>query len=175
MQLPAPIEIRPLAETELAAYKELRDAGLAGHPQAFTSDAADARLRRPESYRERLGLERTEGGVFTLAAWRSHDLAGSISCERDARRKVRHIGHIVGFMVRDDAQRRGIGAALLQACIAMARQANGLTVLTLTVTAGNLPASRLYERFGFVRCGRMPRAICVAGQYFAKDQMTLDL
>ncbi len=173
--MPAAIVIRPLAEAELAAYKALRDAALTAHPQAFTSDAAEARLHTPESYRTRLGLERAEDGAFTLAAWQSHDLLESISCERDVRTKVRHIGHIMGMMVRDDAQRRGIGGALLQACIAMARQADGLTVLTLTVTAGNLPATRLYERFGFVHCGRLPRAICVAGQYFAKDQMMLDL
>ena len=45
------------------AYKQLRDEMLAQHPQAFTTDAAEARSRTPESYVERFGAERPEGGM----------------------------------------------------------------------------------------------------------------
>jgi ribosomal protein S18 acetylase RimI-like enzyme len=170
-----PVAIRRLSMDDLADYKELRDSMLAAYPSAFSSDADESRQRTPESYRARLGLERPEGGEFTLGAWDRNRLVGAISCERDARIKVRHIGHIIGMMVRDDQQGRGLGRALLVECIALARRADGLEMLTLTVTAGNLSATALYERLGFFRCGSLPRAICVAGQYFAKDQMALDL
>ena len=171
----APFLIRSLRPDDLADYKALRDTMLAAHPSAFTSDADEARLRTPDSYRSRLGLERAEGGQFTLGAWDGARLLGAIGCERDARIKVRHIGHIVGMMVRDDCQGRGIGRALLTECIALARRAEGLEVLTLTVTAGNRPAIALYEGFGFVRYGSLPRAICVVGQYHTKEQMALAL
>ena len=171
----APVMIRPLQPGDLAAYKQLRDAMLAAHPSAFTSDTAEALARTPDSYRSRLGPDRPEGGQFTLGAWNGAALLGAIGCERDARIKVRHIGHIVGMMVRDEAQGHGVGRALLAECIASARRAEGLELLTLTVTAGNGPATGLYERFGFVRYGSLPRAICVAGQYHAKDQMVLAL
>ncbi len=167
--------IRPLRPDDLADYKALRDTMLAAHPSAFTSDATEGLLRTPNSYGSRLGLERAEGGQFTLGAWHGSALLGAIGCERDTRIKVRHIGHIVGMMVRDHAQGRGIGRALLAECIALAQRAEGLQLLTLTVTAGNLPAIALYEGFGFVRYGSLPRAICVAGQYHAKDQMVLAL
>jgi ribosomal protein S18 acetylase RimI-like enzyme len=170
-----PIAIRRLTPGELPAYKDLRDAMLAAHPSAFSSDAAEARARSPESYRARLGLERPEGGEFTLGAWDGTQLVGAIGCERDARIKVRHIGHIVGMMVRDAWRGRGVGRGLLAECLALARRAEGLELLTLTVTAGNLPAVGLYERFGFIRYGSLPHAICVEGQYFAKDQMMLVL
>ena len=169
------VGIRRLSSDDLPAYKALRDAVLAAHPSAFTSDAAEARGRTSESYRSRLGLARPEGGEFTLGAWHAETLIGAISCERDARIKVRHIGHLVGMMVSDLHQRRGIGGVLLAACVAEARRAVGLHMLTLTVTAGNAPAIRLYETAGFVRCGRLPRAICVDGRYFDKDQMVLAL
>lgn len=168
-----PVTIRRLVPADLAAYKALRDEMLSTRPESFTSDPAPERA--PESYLSRLGLQRPEGGEFTLGAWRIGELVGAVSCERDARTKVRHIGHIIGMMVRPEAQGAGIGRALLAACIAQVRAADGLVMLTLTVTAGNAAAVHLYERAGFVRCGRLPHAILVDGVYHAKDQMTLDL
>ena len=170
-----PIAIRRLVATDLAGYKVLRDTMLAEHPSAFSSDAREGLSRSPESYRARLGLERPEGGEFTLGGWSGGRLVGAISCERDLRVKVRHIGHLIGMMVRDEVQRRGVGRSLLDACLAEARKAIGLEMLTLTVTAGNEAALHLYERAGFVHYGRLPRAICVNGTYHAKDQMVLTL
>jgi ribosomal protein S18 acetylase RimI-like enzyme len=170
-----PITIRRLVPADLADYKALRDTMLAAHPSAFSSDALEGLSRSPESYRARLGLERPEGGEFTLGAWSGGRLIGAISCERDRRVKVRHIGHLIGMMVRDEVQGRGVGRSLLDACIAETRKAAGLEMLTLTVTAGNDAAIRLYQRAGFARYGSLPRAICVAGTYHAKDQMVLTL
>jgi ribosomal protein S18 acetylase RimI-like enzyme len=170
-----PITVRRLAPADLADYKALRDTMLTEHPSAFSSDALEGLSRSPESYRARLGLERPEGGEFTLGAWSDDRLIGAISCERDPRVKVRHIGHLIGMMVRDEVQGLGMGRSLLDACLAEARQASGLEMITLTVTAGNDAAIHLYERAGFVRYGRLPRAICVAGTYYAKDQMVLTL
>ena len=96
----AAFSIRPLRPSDLADYKALRDTMLAAHPSAFTSDAAEGLARAPDSYRSRLGLERADGGQFTLGAWEHAALVGAISCERDARIKVRHIGHIVGMIDR---------------------------------------------------------------------------
>jgi RimJ/RimL family protein N-acetyltransferase len=153
----------------------LRDEMLEQHPHAFTTDAAEARSRTPESYLARFGADRPDAGEFTLGAWHDARLVGSIGCERDARVKVRHIGHIVGMMVRGELHGRGIGHALLVECISQARRATGLEMLTLTVTGGNIAAIRLYEQAGFVRYGSLPRAIFVDGRYYAKDQMVLEL
>ncbi|MDE2299214.1 MAG: GNAT family N-acetyltransferase [Burkholderiales bacterium] len=171
----APISIRRLAQCDLADYKALRDTMLQAHPQAFSSDAAEGRARTPESYRSRLGLDRPDGGDFTLGAWQRDRLVGAISCERDQRLKVRHIAHLVGMMVCADMQGRGVGRALLGECLAEVRRVDGLEMVTLTVTAGNRAATRLYERAGFSRYGSLPRAIRVDGQYHAKDHMVLVL
>ncbi|MEP6875634.1 MAG: N-acetyltransferase [Burkholderiales bacterium] len=167
------VTIRRLVPADLAAYKALRDEMLAAHPESFSSDPAPERA--PDSYLSRLGLQRSEGGEFTLGAWQFGQLVGAVSCERDPRTKVRHIGHVIGMMVQSETQGLGIGRALLEACIAQARAADGLVMLTLTVTAGNAAAVRIYERAGFVRYGSLPRAIVVDGVYHAKDQMTLSL
>jgi ribosomal protein S18 acetylase RimI-like enzyme len=173
--MPAEIAIRRLIGVDLPAYKDLRDTALEAYPLAFTSDADEERRKPPESYLARLGLDRPEGGHFTLGACQRGRLIGAISCEREKRVKVRHAAHLVGMMVRSESQGHGAGRALLEACIAEARLAPGLEMLTLTVTAGNLAAIGLYEQAGFVRYGSLPRAIRVGGTYHAKEHMVLML
>jgi RimJ/RimL family protein N-acetyltransferase len=172
--MPAPeLSVRALGETDLAAYKTLRDHALAHHEEAFTSDAATEAKRTAQSYRARLGGE-ADGG-FTLGAWRGDRLVGAISCERDPRSKVHHVGHIVGTMVAIDEQRQGIGRALLDALIERAGADAELHQLTLSVTASNRAAVRLYESAGFSRYGTLPRAIRVGGRFLDKDLMLLNL
>ena len=166
--------IRALDTADLADYKRLRDEMLAAHPEAFTSDAAAEALRPADDYAHRLGLDHAGGGQFLLGAWLGKRLIGAIGCERDERVKVRHIGHVIGMMVRPAARRRGVGATLLVACIDKAQSA-GLEMLTLTVTAGNASAVQLYERHGFVGYGTLGRAIRVGAEYHDKLHMALVL
>ena len=168
--LPPALEIRLMREADLAAYKGLRDAMLAQHEEAFTSDAATERSRDAETYRSRL----TGAGhcLFTLLAWDGGQLLGALSAERDGRAKVRHIAHIVGMMVADAAQGRGIGRALMQASLALLVQDEALQLVTLSVTRSNMPARRLYERCGFTRYGRLEGAIVLPdGRVLDKDLM----
>ncbi len=170
------VAIRLLASGDLAAYKGLRDEMLESHPEAFTSDASEERAKEPTDYLHRLGLDRRERGQFVLGAWRDERLVGAIGCERDRRRKGRHIGHIVGMMVRPEARRRGLGRALLQGLIGECRQIGGIEMLTLTVTAGNQAAVGLYEGSGFVVYGNLRQAIRLGkGQYHDKLHMVLAL
>ena len=111
----AAVAIRLLAAADLPAYKGLRDEMLEAHPEAFTSDATEERAKEPTDYLHRLGLDRRERGQFVLGAWRGERLVGAIGCERDRRRKGRHIGHIVGMMVRPEARGQGIGRACCRA------------------------------------------------------------
>ena len=167
-------QIRPLVAADLADYKRLRDEMLALHPEAFTSDAESEATKEAADYLHRLGLDRRDGGQFVLGAWRDRRLAGAIGCEREERVKIRHIGHVIGMMVRPESRGRGIGALLLAACIAEARRA-GLELLTLSVTAENAGAVRLYERHGFAAYGLLRNALKIGSRYHDKLHMTLTL
>ncbi|MGZ5239923.1 MAG: N-acetyltransferase family protein [Caldimonas sp.] len=170
------VAIRALGLADLPAYKQLRDEMLFAHPEAFTSDAAEERTKEPADYLQRLGLDRRDGGQFVLGAWQGERLLGAIGCERDPRRKGRHVGHVVGMMVRPEARGRGVARELLAALIGQARRSDGIEMLTLTVTAGNAAAVRLYETAGFVVFGRLDRAIRLAdGRYHDKVHMVLTL
>ena len=168
--LPPALEIRLMREGDLTAYKALRDAMLAQHEEAFTSDAPAERGRDAETYRSRL----TGAGscLFTLLAWDGPQLLGALSAERDGRAKIRHIAHVVGMMVADAAQGRGIGRALMQAALALLSQDEVLQLVTLSVTRSNTAARRLYEHCGFTRYGRLEGAIVLPdGRVLDKDLM----
>ena len=167
------LQIRLMTAPDLGAYKALRDLMLATHPEAFTSDVETEQRRLPETYLSRVAGAADDGWPFTLAAWRGQQLCGAITCERDARIKVRHIGQVVGMMVHPDARRRGVGRTLLEACIALARRRRGTEMLTLSVTSDNEAALRLYEGVGFVRYGRLERALRIGGKAHRKDLLVL--
>ncbi len=170
------LTIRALATADLADYKRLRDTTLAAEPEAFTSDAAEASVKPAQAYRPRLGLERPEGGQFTLGAFvGAEHLVGAVTCEREPRIKGRHIAHVTGMMVLAEVRGQGVGRRLLAECIAQARLAPGLEMLTLSVTASNRIAVELYLRAGFTRYGKLVHAIKIGGQYHDKDLMVLTL
>lgn len=169
------VAIRRLTRRDLMDYKRLRDAVLATFPEAFASDAETEALRPPESYLPRLGAEGAGGLPFTLGAFDGDRLAGAVTCERDARVKVRHVATVRGVMVDSEHQRRGIGAMLLDACLAEARAAGDVALLTLSVSSENAPALRLYRSRGFVAYGELPDAIRVGGRSLAKTFLVLRL
>jgi ribosomal protein S18 acetylase RimI-like enzyme len=168
------VVLRRLAAADLRDFKALRDRMLERYPEAFTSDAGSERGRRADDYLPRLGLDRPDGGHLVLGAWHDSELLGAIGLERDRRDKVRHIGHVIGMLVKPEAQRQGVGRALLEAAIAEARAA-GLELLTLSVTAGNSGALRLYEQAGFERYGTLRKALRIGDRYLAKVHMALEL
>lgn len=170
-----PIEIRMLQAHELDAYKALRDAMLVAFPEAYTSDAPTEARKAASDYRSRIRDAAVDTCPYTLAVWQGTRLVGAASVESDQRLKVRHIGHLAGMMVLPDAQGRGIGAALLDACIAEARRIGTLDLLTLSVTASNAAASTLYERRGFVRYGTLRRAIRLGDTFLDKHLMAYTL
>jgi RimJ/RimL family protein N-acetyltransferase len=170
--LPA-LTVRELTAHDLVAYKALRDHALAHHEEAFTSDAQTEARRSAQSYASRLGTD--AAGGFTLGAFRGDVLVGAVTLERDPRTKVRHVGHVIGTMVHADEIGRGVGRALIDALIERATADDELQSLTLTVTAGNAAAERLYARAGFTVFGTLPRAIRVGDRFFAKQHMVLNL
>jgi GNAT superfamily N-acetyltransferase len=65
-----------------------------------------------------------------------------------------HRAEVAKMLVHRGARRQGVGAALMRAAEAAAREA-GKTLLVLdTVTGGN--GERLYARLGWQRCGEIP-------------------
>jgi [ribosomal protein S18]-alanine N-acetyltransferase len=64
--------------------------------------------------------------------------------------------HINNIGVRPESRRRGVGAALLGACLELGAR-RGARLAVLEVRAGNVAARALYERLGFAVVGERRR------------------
>ena len=80
----------------------------------------------------------------SLAAFGPEGLLGVVLCSRVSRRN----GHICQVSVLPRLHGRGVGRALVVAALERLRR-EGLTTASLSVTAGNERATRLYARLGF--------------------------
>lgn len=116
-----------------------------------------------EIWRKRLA-EPPEG-MFGLVACVEQEIAGQLNIHTFPNHpRRRHVGQI-GMAVRDDYQGQGVGTALMQAAVDLADNWLNLLRLELMVFPDNVPAMRLYKKFGFVIEGTFVRYAYRDGQY----------
>ena len=84
----------------------------------------------------------------------SHTLVGTVQLLLAMPDNQPHRADVAKMQVHRSARRRGLGAALMQAVEATAREA-GKTLLVLDTVTGS-DAERLYIRLGWQRCGEIP-------------------
>lgn len=89
-----------------------------------------------------------------LVAEDSHGLCGTVHLVLAQPDNQRHRADLVKMLVHRRARGRGIGAALMRAAEATARDC-GKTLLVLDTASDT--AARLYERAGWTRVGSIPR------------------
>jgi RimJ/RimL family protein N-acetyltransferase len=170
----AHLTIRLLGADDASVYHALRLRMLREHADAFTSSFEED-ATKPLAWVVARLTPATEDGAVLGAFDTTGVLVGSIGFAREARRKQRHKALVFGMFVAPEHAQQGIGRALLAACIARARATPGLEQLTLTVTASNERAARLYEMAGFRTFGLEERALKIDDRYYPKAHMMLDL
>lgn len=116
-----------------------------------------------EMWRKRLA-EPPEG-TYNLVAVVDGKVVGSLGLHTNPNRPRRRHSATFGMGVHDDWQGKGIGSALLAACIDLADNWLNITRLQLEVYTDNEPAIRLYEKFGFEREGTLRKDAFRNGQF----------
>lgn len=96
-----------------------------------------------------------EGGRAVLVAEDGLGLFGTVQLILKQPENQPHRADVAKMLVHRRARRRGVGAALMRAAEATAREC-GKTLLVLDAVTGG-DAARLYERLGWVRVGDIPR------------------
>ena len=84
----------------------------------------------------------------------SSAIVGTVQVVLDMPENQPHRADVAKMLVHRRARRRGVGAALMQAAEASAREAGKALLVLDTVTGGD--AERLYTRLGWQRCGEIP-------------------
>ena len=84
-----------------------------------------------------------------LVAVRGGRVVGSVGLHPDTHRLRRRHTAMLGISVVPEAQRQGVGSALMQAVCDFADQWGQLLRIELSVFTDNAPAIALYQRFGF--------------------------
>jgi RimJ/RimL family protein N-acetyltransferase len=144
----APVTIRRADPSDAEELVELAQA-VAAEPEGWLLTRGEWRPASEE--RRYLKAIRRLDDAAVFVAESPHGLVGRLSIVRDPHPASPHVAD-VGLLVAATHRGRGIGSALLDAAVAWARSV-GITKLELHVFPHNVPALRLYERFGFVQEG----------------------
>ncbi|HXT79602.1 MAG TPA: GNAT family protein [Acetobacteraceae bacterium] len=165
--------LRPLERRDLPAFRAIRLESLRLHPEAFgTAEEEESAL----SDRAFARLIPTPPGLYLGAFARTGSalpaLVGVAGLQVPSRVKRRHKGFIFGVYVRAAHRRNGVARMLLGSLLEESARI-GLTVVQLSVTAGNDRAMRLYESLGFRPFGTEHRALRVGNAYYDETLMEI--
>jgi ribosomal protein S18 acetylase RimI-like enzyme len=166
--------IRRLRPADAQDYRALMLEAYERHPAAFTS-SAEERGALPLSWWEARLAEAPDAPDLVLGGFAGATLAGAAGMSFETRVKARHKATLFGMYVQPAFRQLGLGAQLVAAALASARERDGVGLVQLTVTSGNRNAQALYERAGFLPFGIEPYAVAVAGGYVSKVHMWCNL
>jgi ribosomal protein S18 acetylase RimI-like enzyme len=167
--------IRFLGTNDLAAYRDLRLAGLKESSTAFGSSFVDEVDLPLTEFAARMRPQgKPDNGIFG-AFLEDRGLIGILGFAKEYRVKRAHVASLWGMYVSPEFRGQGIGAALVDEAIAHARKLDSVRQILLSVTANNVAAGSLYRSRGFERIGLEQDALCVDGKYYDEEQMALFL
>jgi len=109
---------------------------------------------RALAFWRRVGQGVAAGERAVLVAEDAEGVCGTVQLIFDLPENQPHRADVAKMLVHRRARRRGLGAALMRAAEAEAREC-GKTLLVLDAVTGG-DAARLYERLGWVRVGDIP-------------------
>ena len=158
-----PMHLRPLTDADASEFQRLRLQGLKESPSSFGSSPEEEVHKTLDQVQQHIAgsVERVFLGLFT-----GTELVGMVGVAREQGLKERHIACIRSMYVAPEGRGQGAGQKLLAAALRQAWSWHGVEQVTLSVTAINEAAVRLYMAAGFTEVGRMPRALKMGPDYF---------
>lgn len=150
--------VRKLPAERWKDYRSLRLEALRQSPLAFGSAPEEE-----ESLTEREWKKRMRNVRFAMSEGAP---VGMIECTFNDSVKFRHVAEIFGFYVGPGHRGKGIGAALLDHALGLARRRKGVIKVRLFVNINQRAAMTLYRKAGFAVVGRSEREMKVKGRLY---------
>jgi len=136
--------IRLLTVDDASEFVVLRRLALVTEPSAFPARPETDRNSNLEIVRGRLGTATAENGPFVIGAF-DPSLVGILGVIRGSAASA----NLWGFYVDVAHRRAGIGRALVQRALQVARQMPNMQRVDLAVSLTSTAATLLYEQVGF--------------------------
>jgi len=175
---PAPVRLRELRWTDFddlrEAYYLLYEERDSGYPIGIGLFGHRPSLADEAQWFQGLFARVQNGATIASVAEVGGHAVGSCMVNRvgpSEDSEAAHMGEL-GIMVHRDWRGRGVGSALLED--ALARSRGKFEIVRLAVFVNNPRARALYERFGFVPYGRLPKALRRNGEFVDEDLLYLD-
>src|SRR5687768_5723352 len=110
--------IRPIQESDFAAYRELRLEALKAHPESFGSDYAEQAADPDSAWLDRIrgSVDGTMSRLFVAEA--GGELAGTAGVYRHRGVKVQHGASLVSVYVRLQWRGRRLGERMIEKAVA---------------------------------------------------------
>jgi GNAT superfamily N-acetyltransferase len=156
------LTIRVLSVDDSSSFVELRRVSLNTDPDSFSARADTDAWSNIETARQRLASATRENGLIVLGAFDSN-LVGAIGLIRSSTA----VSRVWGFYVRPECRGGGVGRALIQHAIEIARHMPGVVRLELGVAHTSAAARNAYATSGFRETG--------FGAETGTHEMTLEL
>ena len=165
------VEVRALVPSEAGAWVALRREMLADSAWAFASSPQDDAGLDPRVAAARLG----EPFNAICGAWEGGRLVGSAGVLRERHVKLAHKAWIVGVYVTSSHRGRGVGRAVVEGAIGIARGWAGVEAVLLSVSERSPAARALYESLGFTAWGVEPDCLRLDGERLSEVHMRMAL
>ena len=114
-------------------------------------------------------LSQQENSCLLVAEYEGR-LIGNVDINGSQRRKLKHTS-MLGIGIAEDWQGHGIGTILMNEALQWANENRFLEVILLDVYDSNEPGKAIYNKLGFLSCGRIKGFFKENGKYIDNIRM----
>ena len=155
------MEIVKLKPEEWEKFRELRLEALREDSESFGASYEEAVKYSDDDWKQRLVnpndniIIASDGGLAI----------GMVGAYQEKGEKLKHAAYIWGVYLGKNYRGQGIGEKLMKKLLEEIAKNEEIEKITLNVNVGQLPAIRLYKKFGFKVVGTMHKEMKVNGKY----------